>query len=216
MRGGLSANAAVKEAVKRVRQGNEIGIAALAEEIAPASILHEILSPYGFNSAQVEDIAHSMLGEGTKQFHTAKWSVIKERCVLRIIQKDIFDWQDTVLPESGSITTPQGILNITKVTFNGNIEKQHNVATLDADRLCLPLTLRNTRTGDRFAPFGMRGTKLVSDYLTDRKKSIIEKQKQLVITDAKGEIVWVVNERPSARCCINEKTKEVLRLEWSQ
>ncbi len=206
---------AVKEAVERVKQGDEISIAALVEEIAPATILHEILSNYGFNSTQVEDIAHSMHGEGTKQFHAAKWSVVKERQTLRIIQKEDFYWQEILLPEYGSITTPQGSLNITRASFNGNIEKRRNVATLDADKLYLPLTLRNTRIGDRFAPFGMRGTKLVSDYLTDCKKSIIDKKRQLVVTDARGEIVWLVGERPSARCCINEKTREVLRLEWS-
>ena len=62
----------------------------------------------------------------------------------------------------------------------------------------------------------MHGTKLVSDYLTDRKKNLLEKEMQLVVTDAKGEIVWVVNERPSARCCVTERTKELLVLEWKQ
>lgn len=206
---------AVKKAVERVRQGDEISITALAEEIAPANILHEILSPYGFNGTQVEDIAHSMFGEGTKQFHTAKWRVIKERQVLRITPREEVEQVETELPQEGTVTTSQGTLSVFRAAFDGNIGKQRNVATLDAKRVCQPLTLRNTRTGDRFAPFGMNGTKLVSDYLTDRKKSITEKQKQLVVTDAKGEIVWLVNERPSARCCINEKTKEVLRLEWN-
>jgi tRNA(Ile)-lysidine synthase len=84
------------------------------------------------------------------------------------------------------------------------------------EKLHLPLTLRKTLPGDRFAPFGMRGTKLVSDYLTDRKKSLIEKEKQLVVTDANGEIVWLVDERPSARCSISEETKKTVRLEWEE
>ena len=91
-----------------------------------------------------------------------------------------------------------------------------NIACLDAEKLHLPLTLRGTRSGDRFAPFGMRGTKLVSDYLTDRKKSILEKQAQLVVADATGEIVWLVGERPSARCSINEKTRNIVLLEWEK
>lgn len=52
--------------------------------------------------------------------------------------------------------------------------------------------MRHWRQGDRFTPFGMRGSKLLSDYMTDRKMSIIEKEQQLVVTDAKGRIVWVV------------------------
>ena len=76
--------------------------------------------------------------------------------------------------------------------------------------------MRLTKSGDRFAPFGMRGTKLVSDYLTDRKKSIIEKQQQLVVADAKGEIVWLVGERPAAPFCVSESTEEVLMLSWEK
>jgi DNA/RNA-binding domain of Phe-tRNA-synthetase-like protein len=39
---------------------------------------------------------------------------------------------------------------------------------------------------------------------------------QLVITDAAGEIVWVVNERPSAHSCVTESTKEILVIEWKE
>ena len=60
----------------------------------------------------------------------------------------------------------------------------------------------------------MRGTKLVSDYLTDRKKSIIDKRQQLVVTDATGAIVWLVGERPAAPYCVKNSTKEVIALEW--
>jgi tRNA(Ile)-lysidine synthase len=88
------------------------------------------------------------------------------------------------------------------------------MACLDADTLVLPLTIRHTQNGDRFAPFGMHGTKLVSDYLTDRKKNLIEKQKQLVVIDATGKIVWVVNERPAAPYCIKKDTGRIICLEW--
>lgn len=46
----------------------------------------------------------------------------------------------------------------------------------------------------------MKGKKLVSDYLTDRKKNLFEKQSQLVLKDAKGQIIWVVGERTSELC----------------
>lgn len=207
---------AINESVKRVRQGNDIDIAALLKEVAPSTLLHEILSPLGFNSAQIEDIKEGLTSEGAKQYHTSGWSVVKDRERLIIIPETEIKPQERLLPQEGTVTTPQGTLTIVCTVFNGEIHRQRNIACLDADRLHLPLTLRNTRSGDRFAPFGMRGTKLVSDYLTDRKKSLIEKQRQLVVTDAREEIVWLVGERPSSRCCINESTKNILRLEWKQ
>ena len=209
-------NNAIEEAVRRVRKENVISIAALEKEIAPTAILHAILSPLGFNGTQIEDVAQSAASEGSRQFHAAGWSVIKDRERLIITPKTDFVIQETELPSEGCTETAQGTLSFATMAFDGKIPKQRNIACLDAAKLNLPLTLRNTRSGDRFAPFGMRGTKLVSDYLTDRKKNIIEKQQQLVVTDATGEIVWLVDERPSARCSISEKTKNVIRLEWKR
>ena len=205
---------AIEEAIERVKQGNEVNTTVLLKEIAPSTILHEILSPLGFNSAQIEKISRSMKNEGAKQFHATDWSVIKDRETLIIAPRRDFGQQDTVLPTEGSVETLQGALTITTAEFNGEISRQRNIACLDVEKLHLPLTLRGVRRGDRFAPFGMQGTKLVSDYLTDRKKSFIEKQAQLVVVDAGGEIVWIVDERPSARCCITEKTRRIVRLEW--
>ena len=37
------------------------------------------------------------------------------------------------------------------------------------------------REGDKFVPFGMTGKKNVSDYLTDRKFSLFEKENQYVV-----------------------------------
>ena len=205
---------AIEETVKRVKKENTIDIELLRREVAPTTLLHEILSPLGFNSAQVEDIYNSIESEGSRQFTTTEWCVTKDRNRFIITPKEGFEQADTTLPHEGYVETPQGVITVTQAEFNGDIPKQRNIACLDFEKLHLPLTLRNTRNGDRFAPFGMRGTKLVSDYLTDRKKSLIEKQAQLVVTDAKGEIVWLVDERPSARCCIGESTKRVLILEW--
>ena len=207
---------AVEEAIKRVKQGNEINIEALIKEVSPSTLLHEILSPLGFNSSQIEDISRSTSNEGAKQFHTRGWSVIKDRMKLIISEQQNVLQESILLPNEGAVETAQGILTVTEETFNGNIPKQRDIASLDADKLHLPLTLRQTRAGDRFAPFGMRGTKLVSDYLTDRKKSLIEKQAQLVVTDAEGIILWVVGERPATHCSINEKTKRILRLVWNR
>ena len=206
---------AINEAAERVRQGNTISIEAIEKEIAPEAILHAILSPLGFNSAQIEDIAQSMGKEGSKQFHSTEWSVIKDRERLIITPRKNFEQESTTLPSNGKVKSTHGTLTIATMEFDGDIPKERNKASLDADMLHMPLTLRSTLPGDRFAPFGMRGTKLVSDYLTDRKKSLIERQSQLVVCDATGEIVWLVGERPSSRCCINEKTKNTVHLEWN-
>ena len=203
---------AVACAIERVKRGNRIDIDALEREIAPATILHEILAPLGFNSAQVEDIYTTLDGDSGKQFHSSACCVVKDRRTLVITESAETPAIKMELPAEGATATPYGTLEITRAAYNGTISKERNTATIDSMKLKLPLTLRNTREGDRFAPFGMRGTKLVSDYMTDRKKSIIEKQRQLAVTDATGEIVWLVGERPATPFCVDKNTTEVTTL----
>lgn len=91
--------------------------------------------------------------------------------------------------------------------------KKKFIITLDAETISFPLILRLAQNGDTFHPFGMKGKKLVSDYLTDRKKNLFEKQSQLVLKDGKGLIIWVVGERTSELCKIKEETKKILYIE---
>lgn len=62
----------------------------------------------------------------------------------------------------------------------------------------------------------MKGSKLISDYLTDRKRNVVQKMKQHVITDSQGEIVWLVGERTSDRSKITDQTQIILEIELVQ
>jgi tRNA(Ile)-lysidine synthase len=56
------------------------------------------------------------------------------------------------------------------------------------------------------------GSQLISDYLTDRKISVFEKRRQLVITNADGRIIWLVGQRPDERFRIDENTQDTLSI----
>lgn len=206
-------NQAIEEATGRVLSDSTIDISKLKQEKAPGTLLHELLSPYGFNSAQVRDILANIDSESGRRYKAAEWEVIKDRERLIITPKRE-EFSKIPLPQEGEVSTPHGLLRIDRNIYNGTIPKQRNIATLDTAKIEFPLTLRNTKKGDRFHPFGMRGTKLISDYLTDRKRSIIEKEQQLVVTDANNNILWLVGERPSAICSVGNNTTEVITLEW--
>lgn len=61
-------------------------------------------------------------------------------------------------------------------------------------------------------PFGMEGRKLLSDLMTDRKMTVFEKRRQLVVVDGEGNMVWLVGIRTDNRCRVSSDTTEVLRL----
>ena len=64
-------------------------------------------------------------------------------------------------------------------------------------------------------PFGMQGRKLLSDLMTDRRMTLFEKRRQLVVVDAQGIIVWAVGLRTDNRCRVDDDTRQVLALSLS-
>jgi len=71
--------------------------------------------------------------------------------------------------------------------------------------------LRNPRTGDRFSPLGMKGTKSLKDFLTDLKVPRYEKERVLVLT-SNDWIVWVLGYRIADQFKVQKNTKEILRI----
>ena len=57
----------------------------------------------------------------------------------------------------------------------------------------------------------MRGSQLVSDYLTNRHRSVLEKRQAAVLCDTEG-IVWLVGERPAARAAVTAESRRLLRI----
>lgn len=86
-----------------------------------------------------------------------------------------------------------------------------DAVALDYDRIVGMPFLRRVLEGDRFEPFGMKGSKLVSDFLTDRHVSQIERLRTAAVADENG-ILWVVGHRPSRRAAITPDTTTVLLL----
>ena len=77
--------------------------------------------------------------------------------------------------------------------------------------LRFPLVLRAPRTGDRMRPFGMEGTKKLSDIFADKKIPGRERARTLVVADA-DEIVWIVGVTTSEKSRVAPKSDKVVRI----
>lgn len=86
---------------------------------------------------------------------------------------------------------------------------------LDLDRVQQPIVVRNIRPGDRFRPLGLRGTKKVGDYLTDRKVHPVYRDEIPVVCDARG-IIWLVGYEIADRVKIDGSSRKVLKIEFSR
>lgn len=187
---------AIQEGKGRVLTSEGIHIETLKKEPAPMSLLHEILSPLGFNSAQETEILQVLDAQPGKVFRSPTHLLVKDRDFLLISEID---------------TTIEPKLSFEEFerTIDFVIPKQSDIACLDANKLQSPLTLRLVQQGDNFVPLGMNGRKLVSDYLTDHKFSLLQKQKLWVLCHEE-DIVWLVGQRIDHRYRVTEQTKRIL------
>ena len=178
-----------------------INIKALHEAPSPLSVLHTIFEPFGFNRTQVQQLLQCK--QVGKQFQSSTHTAIVDRT-------DILVAPTRPIPEDNDDRTP--LVDISTVDIADCVilrDNQH--AYLDADKVKGKLTVRPTRPGDRFRPFGMKGMKLVSNLLTDLKVNRLERSQQLVVCDDE-RILWVVGRRVSEDCRVTEKTRRVICL----
>ena len=194
-----------------------ISVPRLKQQPSPEYTLHEILSPRGFTSAQIEQIYTSLDTNPTGKIITScTHELAFDRSTLILQPKTPTPLVRPMhIPETGTYVLSDSLkLKVETEECGDHYEPSRTAdcASLDASDIKFPLTLRHTQPGDRFVPFGMTGTKLLSDYLTDRKKNIFEKRAQLVLTDAQQRILWLVGERTDNRFRINADTQRALRL----
>jgi len=197
-----------------VRPMQPLVVDELLRQPSPLYTLYVSLKDYGFNASQIEQVAQSLTGPSGREWRSATHQLVihRGRILVEPLQAPL---PALVLPEPGVYVYTDAIrfrVQMFDKTADFSIDKSREVALLDASKVAFPLQVRPVQAGDRFHPLGMRGSKLLSDYMTDRKMSLFSKRRQLVVTDARGTIVWVVNERPSELAKVTSSTKQLLKL----
>ena len=186
-------------------------------------MLHKLIGNYGFHGDIIDNIIVCLRnpdGGVGKVWKSNDYMLAIDREQLLItplntlenLQKE----REFRLPEEGNYTLGGNTkIRIRRYQRTDDFapSKEHHRITLDANKVSFPLTYLLAAQGDRFQPFGMKGTKLISDYLTDRKRNYMEKMSQHVLTDKKGEIIWLIGERTSDGSKITPQTESILEIE---
>jgi len=194
--------------------GENLSISSLLELPSPLSLLHEWLSPLGFNRTQMFEILESSIsGMSGKEFNSKTHTLVidRENIFVEPIKPPM---KPFIIPETGLYYIDETIsLRVSILNNSNEISREPYICTIDADKVKFPLTLRPVCQGDRFVPFGMNGSKLISDFLTDQKLPLIDKRHQLLLADVTGLIVWVVGLRTSNICRVTSSTSFILKIE---
>lgn len=192
-------------------QKETVAITQLRQLPSPELFLYEWLAKKGFNTTQVEQLAEHLEGTSGRVFETQDYALLIDRDHLVLAPRKA-PIRSLRIPEEGRYRLDEGCCIDVKYKENISISRSNDCVTIDKAKVKFPLTVRPIENGDAFIPFGMTGRKLVSDYLTDLKCSLFEKQSQLVVTDREGQIIWLVGKRTDNRVRVTEQTKEIMQI----
>lgn len=197
-----------------VLSDDSINIRTLIKYLEPEAILYELLAPYNFNTATVRQVFESIISQSGKIFYSDTHKLIKDREFFIIKKREKLSVDSFLIREEDRLMSYPLQLSIETIQIDNGfvIEKNKNILYLDKDKIKFPLTLRRWHQGDWFIPFGMKGKKKVSDYFTDQKFTLFEKEEAWLLC-SENDIVWIVGERSDDRFKIDKSTTQILKIQ---
>ena len=192
-----------------------IDIERLEKEQSSSYLLWYILKNYGFNAAQIKQISC-----GLKTSVGRVWESTTHALTInnnKIIVEPLFtcDSKEYRLIEEGLYHLNSKLsIEIKKEPYSidNGFSKDPKDVWIDADKVVFPLSVRLIKEGDRMIPLGMKGSKLISDMLTDTKVSYFDRQRQYVLLNNDLQIIWLLGRRIDDRYKITSSTKTVLKI----
>ena len=180
------------------------------------TMLFEILKDYGFNSWQSAEVWSALCHSG-KRFYSNLYELSVERECLIISPGEAVSDEEIVV-DLRDASTFAGIMEVERVDtpftpgeVDGAMSIALNIDVMQAESVIL----RHWRKGDRMRPFGMKGTKLLSDLFVDLKMSENEKR-SVWLLEVDGTIVWVLGCRAADAYRVAKNDKNYVIINYLQ
>ncbi|THD67669.1 tRNA lysidine(34) synthetase TilS [Robertkochia marina] len=173
--------------------------------------LYAFFHKYGFT--EWNDVEGLLSGQTGKMVLSASHRLFRDRdfLVLQHLNDLVKEEEVTyVIREKNTRFTGPVTLSFESVDEITHTAK--DVIYVDEGKLSYPLKIRKWEEGDRFEPFGLKGSKKISKYFKDEKYSLAEKERQWLLCDAQDRIVWVIGRRADNRFRVDETTSEILKI----
>ena len=192
-----------------------VDIERLEKEQSSSYLLWYILKNYGFNAAQIKQISCGLKTSVGRVWESATHALTINNN--KIIVEPLFtcDTKEYRLIEEGLYHLSSKLsIEIKKEPYSidNGFSKDPKDIWIDADKVVFPLSVRLIKEGDRMIPLGMKGSKLISDMLTDIKVSYFDRQRQYVLLNNDQQIIWLLGRRIDDRYKITSSTKTVLKI----
>ncbi len=201
--------------VERKQGDLMLSLSALLEFEQPEALLYALLAMEGVRVEEPEKML--VQDRPGKTFHADGKTIIRDRN--KLILTDSFQHDDSpkeVLKSTSTLRLSGGIVKIKTMKYRPGMEYEtaKGELLLDSEALRFPLSIRRWKAGDRFQPLGMKRPKKVSDFLTDLKLSLAEKQATWLLVDH-DDILCILGVRISDTCKVHAGTKKAVRITWT-
>ncbi len=218
----------MEEEYARWTDKTQADIALLEASPVAKGLFHKWLSDFGFSSSTIFQIWENRQGQSGQMYESATHRLLLDRQVWHLeaksekSQKENADSEFILIQKDDRCVkcplpgNPPLEVDMTEIPQGQNpmdyLSRQPEELCIDGSRLIFPLRLRFARPGDRFRPFGMQGSRLLSDFLTDLKCSRFEKERCLVLCNGDGEIIWVVGRRASQTFALHPGSRVLYKM----
>ena len=183
----------------------------IKKQIHIPTVMYELLHPFDFSPALIEQITDRLDGESGKVFFSDTYRLLKDRkyLVLSLIEENTID-EYRIEDDDTFIEMPfQMKISRQIVSAGFEIAKELNRVHVDASKIVFPLKIRRWKEGDTFYPFGMTQQKKISDFFINNKLSLIEKEHSWIL-ESDNEVIWIIGQRLDNRFRVTKETTEVL------
>ncbi len=179
-----------------------------AQYVTTGTLLR-FLEQYGGNA----EIAEEIMASRHRSFEHHIWTLSDK--YIAVLERDRLIIEDSTESKASPVIIWSKLSINTEVMAEVKGNKDHNVVYLPSDETAY--TIRSPKTGDRMSPLGMRGTRLVSDIISDAR--LERKQKDLIRVlerNSDGEIIWVTGLKRSRHDLINASSHHCFKAEYQQ
>lgn len=139
--------------------------------------------------------------------HISVWISNDSLCMGQKRQDEFFS---IPFEKQGKTLVPCGFFVAQAV--EGDIIKGNNVAYMDMDLLPVGLVIRPRKDGDRFRPFGSKGSKKLKDFFIDRKVPRDERSVPCLFFE--NEALFIPGYGISDKVKVTDNTRNILRVEY--
>lgn len=193
-----------------------LAISDLKELPHTGHFLFLFLEKMGFSAEQCRQLGEGLQQQPGREISTGQYRALVDRKELIISPLVPKHPEVSVQEDDLMVTMPDGArLLLMPAAAAPPYPDGRETVLIAAEKVVFPLLLRGWQAGDVFQPFGMGGqSQKLQDYFTNLKLSRLEKERQWLLLNGDGAVIWVVGHRLDERFKIRSDDATGLKISY--